>query len=265
MHCAAWRAPETLEHREDGRQVVSALTDMYMFGCFMLEVLVGKTPWWWLSSSEHVLLARGANPSLSPLDAARARTDFKLVVSKSRASSCRGCVDDIVALAQSCLLADPSARPDVTAVLRVLHGLRDEQSEYDCGTTLVSRHLQPEVGMRDGFLQFECLSMACEDAEARVRVQAMIAYTDLKQIVYVLQLMEATYEHAATVAALQDEVRLTRHAAEGDADALCKEMLAALKAAEDEGKRRAELERRAAELTTAVRGVVHVLTKRNIC
>jgi hypothetical protein len=33
---------------------------------------------------------------------------------------------------------------------------------------------------------------------------------------------------------------------------MCKEMLAALKAAEDEGKRRAELERRVTELTAAL-------------
>ncbi len=71
----------------------------------------------------------------------------------------------------------------------------------------------------------------------------------------VFQLIEVACEHAATVAALRDEMRMIRHAAEGDADALCKEMLAALKAAEDEGKRRAELERRAAELTVAVRRV----------
>lgn len=152
-HCIAWRAPETFTS-VGGRQGMSVKTDVYMFGCFMLEVITGREPLYWVGKGESHLLLRARDLTKSPLELAEAagRLDVSGVVNNSRI---RGTVDDVIGLircacmrafvmsvlachsvcldghnlvcCRRCLAASPNERPEMAVVTAELEGMMREK------------------------------------------------------------------------------------------------------------------------------------------
>lgn len=124
---AAWRAPETFVS-VGGQQEVSAKTDVYMFGCFMLEMLTGQEPLWWIGAQggrmEEVIFLRRSRPEVCPLEFAEEAgvLDVSGVVDEP---GVWGTVADIVALIRGCMAYSRANRPDMATVMVALESFRD--------------------------------------------------------------------------------------------------------------------------------------------
>ncbi|KAG2359809.1 kinase-like domain-containing protein [Suillus spraguei] len=56
---ARWAAPELFSSDEDETEVQpTKSSDVYSLGCIMLQILVGRLPYWWLRQSFHVNIAQ---------------------------------------------------------------------------------------------------------------------------------------------------------------------------------------------------------------
>ena len=100
---SAWRAPETFTTGDT--QVASPRTDVFMFGCFMLEVLTGREPWWWLPSNEALLLHRAVDGCRNPLDDAAECGALAYSLTPGPVSGARP--EDLEPLMRWCMAADP--------------------------------------------------------------------------------------------------------------------------------------------------------------
>ena len=108
---AAWRAPETFG--SGGRQVFTTATDVYMFGCFLLEAMTLRNPWWWFHNEE--LLVHRAITGASPLTDARTGGRLSYVVAPSPATAV------LEGVMEACLALVPESRPDMASVVASLH------------------------------------------------------------------------------------------------------------------------------------------------
>lgn len=114
---AAWRAPETFE--DGDLQVVSTKTDVFMFGCFILEVLTVASPWWWIRKSESLLRVRLKSP-INPLDDAITGGKFNLAVRNEASDGSAAIVQALIGLIRRCLEHDPANRPTIAAIIHTL-------------------------------------------------------------------------------------------------------------------------------------------------
>ncbi len=114
--CAAWRAPETFVTVE-GQQVVSLETDVFMYGCVLLEVITGHTPYYWLPCAQDVIVYRVRDAHMSPYDAALAEGKLTFVMPDTPARKL------LCMLARWCLEYDAHDRPDITHVIACLNDI----------------------------------------------------------------------------------------------------------------------------------------------
>ncbi|KAG2116134.1 kinase-like domain-containing protein [Suillus clintonianus] len=56
-NAARWTAPELVLEDSDSFVRPTMSSDIYSFGCIMLQILVGQLPYWWARSSTQVILA----------------------------------------------------------------------------------------------------------------------------------------------------------------------------------------------------------------
>lgn len=120
---AAWMAPEVLQTDSDGKQAVTNAADVYMFGCYLLEIITGEDPWFWFpdppGSSLHAY--RIANPSADPASECRKAGHWTLVVQKDvDTDTAFGEVWMLEKLIAVCLNADHTARPSMDEVVDTL-------------------------------------------------------------------------------------------------------------------------------------------------
>jgi hypothetical protein len=102
---------------------VSTKTDSYMFGCFILEVLTCREPWWWLTSAD-LQRVREDVPARNPLDDALASEHLEFQV-----DGWVGVKDTLLLRVRDLLSSDPVARPEVADVV---HQLMAEGSSTYC-------------------------------------------------------------------------------------------------------------------------------------
>lgn len=132
---SAWRAPETFIPDADGKQVVTLAADVFMFGCFMLEVLTGSDPWWFMSDGSlkdtrypprmGEVRHTQYRPDANPLDDAKAAGKVSYLVKDPPAAL----ITALEAVMRQCFAVEPAARPDIQAVLAELQQVR-QHSRY---------------------------------------------------------------------------------------------------------------------------------------
>lgn len=122
MFPSAWLAPETFEST-NGQHIVSFKTDVYMFGCFMLEVVTGKEPLYWVSGGGAMKAAlRCRDLTKSPFGLAVEAGTLDLSCVMNSTTVC-GTVDDFVGIIRECLESEPARRPDMKGVVASLQTL----------------------------------------------------------------------------------------------------------------------------------------------
>jgi serine/threonine protein kinase len=132
---AAWRAPETFE--DGDLQVVSTKTDVYMFGCFILEVLTVASPWWWIRKSESLLRVRLRSP-INPLDDAVTGGKFHCVVRSDSSDGSAGVVHALIGLIRRCLEHDPARRPTIASIIHTLNVIAGRDVDGEVGDCCMS-------------------------------------------------------------------------------------------------------------------------------
>lgn len=113
-----------------------------MFGCFILEVLTGKDPWWFLSDGDLYntrfppkageLRHTPYRPDANPLDDAKATDRLVYLVEDPVV------IGSLESLMRRCFAMDAAARPPMPAILDELIALRD--GEAPTATASISRH-----------------------------------------------------------------------------------------------------------------------------
>ena len=98
-----------------------------MFGVFVVEVLSGRKPWWWLPFDADLLSYRQSTPTSCPLTEAFDGDVPRLVL--------RDCViapdtnpaslGDLLVLVRECLNPDPALRPLADTLSSTLREMRD--------------------------------------------------------------------------------------------------------------------------------------------
>ena len=159
LYAAAWRAPETFEE-QDGKQEVSFKTDVYMFGCVILEVVTCTTPFYWLPSAESVVMRARAG-LLNPYEAAVVENKLTSAMADSPARA------SLLLLAQWCMKHAPADRPDLEGVMRCLDDIRGDRvvietetqlrDVYDSDTVLLAPIQQDEVRAFRGACMFSLI------------------------------------------------------------------------------------------------------------
>lgn len=94
----------------------STKTDAYMFGCFIIEVMTGHEPWWWLTPSQ-LELRRDCNttPPRNPLDDGIAIRKLWTVTAPPLKLA-----HPLLGLVRALLSPDPTQRPDIDAAVSTL-------------------------------------------------------------------------------------------------------------------------------------------------
>lgn len=143
----AGRAPETFDERADGKQVVSLAADVFMFGGFILEVVTGKDPWWFMSDGdlhntryppkEGEIRSTPYRRDANPLDDAKAAGRLVYLVNDPPL------IAKLEDLMHRCFSSDPAARPSMDAILSELTRLRD--GEGAARSIRVDRHYIQDV------------------------------------------------------------------------------------------------------------------------
>ena len=131
-------APETLSGMaSDGmRQVVSAETDVYMFGTVMFELLTGEEPYP-TSSAIHIRDQRRADPSLTPLVEWRRRhgvaagdhSRWNLAFESEEA------VEKLIEVMELCWDVDSRRRPTMSELLPDLEVAEQLDASYDLSSS----------------------------------------------------------------------------------------------------------------------------------
>ena len=116
---AAWRAPETF-NTGAGRQVASPATDVFMFGCMMLEALTCKRPWFWLPD-EELMRVRLCFPERNPFDDAKKDGMLTYAVDWARNPLLQGQLEELL---RKCVSQSAEARPSVSLLLHTFGLLR---------------------------------------------------------------------------------------------------------------------------------------------
>ena len=137
-------APETFT-LTSGRQLLSASTDVYMFGCLILEVISGRAPFWWLPSGSalafQLRMSTGTPPH--PLHDAPPHASAVCVF------DCPRLLADLHSLVAQCVCPDPTGRPDMPDVLAALVELEARYGGHGIDTSPVRFHRETGSGYSD--------------------------------------------------------------------------------------------------------------------
>lgn len=110
-------APEVFSTNSAGQQTVDNPADVYMFGCFLIEVLTGNPPWFWEDDTPSLLLHRLNHPTADPGFEARKRGRWNVCVHKAATDQSVGEVWMLEQLVYLCLNVHPAARPTIDEIV----------------------------------------------------------------------------------------------------------------------------------------------------
>ncbi len=120
-----WMAPETLRaSMEGGSQVVSPMTDVYMFGGVIFELLSGKSPYDG-DSGKRCRDRRLADPELTPIVDLRMQSgiaagDVTTPTPWTARIESEGTVEGLERLMKRCWSTEPADRPTMSQVMKEL-------------------------------------------------------------------------------------------------------------------------------------------------
>lgn len=103
-----------------GQQAVTNAADVYMFDCFLIEVITGQQPWFWSQNTASLQALRIDSPTSDPVYEAQKRGLWNVVVHKEDTDLSIGEVWMLEQLVSLCLKSDPSARPTMDEVVDTL-------------------------------------------------------------------------------------------------------------------------------------------------